>query len=386
VPDRLRIAVLGYVVRGPLGGLAWHHVQYVQGLLELGHDVVFFEDEGEDPDSACYDPSTHRTGPDPSYGLRFTAALFSRLGMGQRWAYYRASTNGWEGPSGERALDFAASADVLLNLSGVNPLRPWWQDVPVRVFVDTDPAFQQARVLAEPAHAELVRGHTSFFTFAANVGRAECALPDDGLPWQPTVQPVHLQSWRVTPVPSDAAFTTVMQWDSYERRSWNGVTYGMKAESFEPFRKLPARVSVPLELAIGSASAPREELAAEGWVLRDPLSVTRTPWSYQDFLAGSLGEFSVAKHGYVVSRSGWFSERSANYLASGRPVVVQDTGFGSWITPGEGLLTFSTPEEAVAALEEVLVNPEAHGRAARNLAESHFASGVVLTEMLHRCA
>src|SRR5262249_31602723 len=149
---------------------------------------------------------------------------------------------------------------------------------------------------------------------------------------------VVLDAWPVTPVPRSGRFTTVLQWDSYPTLEHDGRRFGMKSESFEPFFELPTHTCASLELALGSAVAPRAELEAAGWRLRSPLGPTATPWSYRCYIRRSLAEFSVAKHGYVAAWTGWFSERSANYLASGRPVVCQDTGFSEILPTGEGLL------------------------------------------------
>lgn len=380
--DRLRVLVLGYLVRGPLGGLAWHHLQYVLGLHRLGHDVYFIEDSGDSP--ACYDPSRHVTDEDPGYGIRFAAAAFDRLGLGDRWAYYDAHSPRWLGPCADTALELCSTADLLLNVSGVNPIRPWTAGVPVRALIDTDPVFTQVRHLTDAGARELAEQHTHFFTFGENFGRSGCSIPDDGFPWLPTRQPIVLDAWEATPGRPGGRFTTVMQWDSYQRREYHGVHYGMKAESFEPFVTIPGKVDAQLELAIGSANAPRKALEGHGWFLRDPLEVTRDPWTYQAYLRSSKAEFSVAKHGYVVSNSGWFSERSAAYMASGRPVVTQETGFSDWLREDEGVLAFSTAAEAREAIERVCSDYDRHCLAARSLAEACFSAGQVLTALLNR--
>lgn len=382
--DPLRILVLGYIVRGPLGGLAWHHLQYAMGLRDLGHDVWFLEDSDDYP--ACYEPSTCEFSTDPGYGLRFTAATFDRVGLGDRWAYHDAHTDTWHGPAGGRALELCDSADLLLNVSGVNPLRPWLAGVPVRVLIDTDPVFTQIRHRTDPAARAAAAGHTAFFTFGENFGRPGCSIPDDGFPWRPTRQPVVLDAWPVTAPPAGGSFTTVMQWDSYPPREHDGRRFGMKSLSFEPYFDLPERTGERLELAVGSPTAPRDRLRAAGWDVVDPLAVTRDPWTYQDFIRRSLAEFTVAKHGYVVSRSGWFSERTAAYLASGRPAVVQDTGFTDWLPAGEGLFAFTNPDEAVAALWVIAAAPHLHAQAARELAAAYFDAADVLTRLLAEAA
>jgi len=379
-PDRLRIVALGYIVRGPIGGLAWHHLQYVIGLARLGHDVVFIEDSDDYP--SCYDPSRGVVDADPAYGLRFAAATFDRAGLGGCWAYHDAHAGRWLGPQSDRAIAACVAADLVINLSGVNPLRPWLMEAPARLLVDTDPAFTQVRHLTDPAALDLARQHTAFATYGENISTGQSAVPDDGLPWEATRQPIVLDAWPVTPGPADGRFTTVMQWESYRARDYGGVHFGMKSESFGPYEDLPARSSARFEVAVGSPTAPRDRLRAAGWVVSDPLGPTRDPWTYQDYIRGSMAEFAVAKHGYVAGRTGWFSERSAAYLASGRPVVVQDTGFTDWLEAGAGVLAFRTPDEALAAIDDVIGRYEYHGRAAREVAAASFDARAVLPRLI----
>jgi hypothetical protein len=379
--DRLRIAVLGYIVRGPLGGLAWHHLQYVVGLARLRHDVLFLEDSGEDP--ACYDPSRDATGTDPTFGLRFIADVFDRFGLAARWAYHDAHRTAWHGPAAAEVKHFCSDADVVLNLSGINPLRWGLEERPARVLVDTDPVFTQIRHLTDPTAARQARAHTAFFTFGENIGAASKA-PDDGLPWQPTRQPVVMDAWPVTPGRPGGNFTTVMQWDSYRGREYHGRRYGLKSDSFAPLMDLPAVVPAKLEVALGGGSAPYEKLRAHGWRVRTSLEVTTDPWTYQRYIQQSKAEFSVAKHAYVVARTGWFSERSAGYLASGRPVVVQDTGFSDWLAADRGVIPFATADDARAAIEDVTRRYEDHCRAARDVAAGWFDSRIVLPSLLER--
>jgi hypothetical protein len=378
---RLRIVVLGYIVRGPTGGLAWHHLQYVMGLAKLGHDVWFIEDS--DKYASCYNPQTHQVSRDPSYGLQFAMAMFERVGLGDRWAYHDAHKRVWHGPLGSGAEAIARTADVVLNISNMNPLRRWARNIPVRVLIDTDPAFTQIRHLTDPEYRAKAEKHTAFFTFGENVATKERSALDDGFPWKATRQPVVLDAWPVTPAPASGAFTTVMQWDSYESREYAGQSYGMKSESFNSILDLPRmKPNECFEIALGNKSAPREHLEDHGWVLRDPLVLTRTPWTYQQYIQQSKAELTVAKHGYVVSESGWFSERSAAYLASGRPVITQQTGFSDWLATGAGVLAFRDGEEARSAVDEVSARYEYHCRAARQIAEQYFDSGPVLSQLL----
>lgn len=377
----LRIVLLGYLVRGPVGGMAWVSLNYLHGLRALGHDVWFIEDSGDSP-WCCYDPQRSVTDADPRFGLNYAANVFAYEGLGDTWAYWDQHTARWRGAGAARAEEICRSADLVLNLSGINPLRAWTADIPHRAFIDTDPAFTQVRHLTDAAARDRADEHTSFFTYGEHFGRPGCTIPDDGLPWIPMRQPIALDRWKVYPARADASFTTIMQWNSYAAPTHEGRHYGMKSESFEPYRELPARSAVPLELALGGSDAPRAELQRAGWRLVDPLKVSLWPWDYQAYVSASAGEFGVAKHGYVSSHSGAFSDRTAAYLASGRPVVVQDTGFSQSMDVGEGLLPFSSPDEAVAALARAHREPERHGRAARAFAEKYFDASVVLREMV----
>ena len=376
----MNIIVLGYIVRGPIGGLAWHHLQYVLGLTHLGHNVYFFEDSDDYP--SCYDPDRNVTDTNPAYGLGFTAKAFSRIGLDDRWVYHDAHAGRWLGPLAGKWQALCSSADLLLNISGINPLRPWFHDIPERVLIDTDPVFTQVRHLSDRTAHQRATEHTAFFSFGENISSAGCAIPADGFPWLPTRQPVVLGAWPVTMAPDDGHFTTVMQWDSYEQVRYQGTLYGMKSGSFAPYMELPAHTDARLELCLGSPTAPRGLLRQKGWLLSDPMEITRDPWSYQRYIQSSRGEFTIAKQGYVMSRSGWFSERSANYLASGRPVVTQETGFSSWLETGSGILAFNKLEEAVECLADVSDHYEHHSRAARDIAETYFDSRIVLQKLL----
>jgi hypothetical protein len=195
-------------------------------------------------------------------------------------------------------------------------------------------------------------------------------------------QPIVLERWPFTPGAGGAPFTTVMQWNSYKVPQYGGRRFGMKSETFPPYLDLPRRTTAPLQLALGGSDAPRDALREAGWRIVNPLEVSWWPWDYRAYIQASAGEFGVAKHGYVASHSGAFSDRTAAFLASGRPVVVQDTGFSEVLPVGEGLMPFTTPDEAVAALESIMRDPARHQRAARAVAEANFDSDVVLGRVI----
>lgn len=376
--QRLRIVVLGYLVRGPIGGMAWHHLQYVIGLQRLGHAVLFVEDSEDYP--SCYDPTTHEVGIDPSYGIAFAKRVFRRLSF-ENWAYYDAHSQQWMGPAGEQAVSVCESADLVINISGVNPLRPWLASAPHRVLIDTDPVFTQVKNLTDESTRQRAEAHTDYFSFGELIPAGRSTVPDDGFLWRATRQPVLLDAWPVRE-PVSSRYTTVMQWQSYSPVSYAGRDYGTKQESFAVVEDLPNQVKAQLEIALGSATAPRERLRGLGWWLRDPIEAAPDPWAYQDYLSGSRGEFSVAKHAYASTNSGWFSERSACYLACGRPVIVQETGFSDFFPTGVGLHSFASLEEAKKKLETVESNYAEQCRAAREIAEEYFRSDTVLTDLI----
>lgn len=378
--DKLRILVLGYVVRRPLGGGAWPTIQYALGLKRLGHEVYFLEDS-EDW-GACYDPTRHVTDEDPTYGLEFARRTFDRVGLGDGWAYYDAHQESWHGPCAGRIHEICGSADLLINNSGVNPIRPWLEQVPRRAYIDTDPAFEQVLQLTDDFKKRRLAQHNVFFTLGENIPAGTARVPDDGVQWLATRQPVVLDCWPVSEGPADGRYTTVMLWDSYPPRELGEYRFGMKSESFEPYFDLPSQVPCDLELAVGGPAVPKQRLRDHGWQVVDPLAPTADCWTYQEYLRNSKAEFTVAKHGYVASACGWFSERSAHYLASGRPVVTQDTGFGEWLPTGDGLLAFSSPAEAVEGLKRIESDYRHHCTAARRLVEQCFDSDKVLARLV----
>lgn len=386
--QRLRIVVLGHIVRMPLGGLAWHYLQYVLGLHKLGHDVYYLEDGclfEDDSHPWYYHPSTGVTDGDPSDGLHFAASAFARLGLADRWALRDTNLGQWVGPAAPRIPEVCASADLLINVSAANPLRPDLMAIPIRIFLDTDPVFSQVRIAVNEVRRALAYQHNVYFSFGENVHADEDRFPTAGLSWKPTRQPVVLDLWPVCPPPDVCRLTTVMAWQSYrEAEEYRGVRYGCKAESFGPYLNLPRLGGFPCQLALFRSQAPHDRLAAGGWSIADGNELSLDPWVYRRYLQESTAEFSVAKHAYVVGATGWFSERSACYLASGRPVVVQDTGFAGSLPCGEGLLPFSDPEGAASGIEAVLGDNSRHSRAAREIAANYFSYEKVLNRLIEQ--
>ena len=373
------MVVQANLIRGPVGGLTWSELQYVIGLRALGHDVYYLEEGDGYP--SCYDPRSNEFGSDPTYGLEYAASVFDAVGLPDRWAYLDQE-RGWLGACRQRAVEILTSADVLISVGGlVAMMGEAFRRVPVRVYLDRDPVFTQIRHIADAELRERAESHTAFFTYGENLAHPG-GLPDDGIRWQPTRQPVLLDSVPLTPGSEHGAFTTVMQWDSYPALEYGGERFGMKSESFGKILTLPNRVTTPLELAIGAPAQVRQELEASGWRIRDPRVPTRDPTTYLAYLRDSKAELSIAKHGYVVSKSGWFADRSVAYLACGRPVVLEDAGFTDWLPVGLGALAFRTADEAVSAIHDVEADYARHCAAARELAGEYFGAEKVLGALL----
>jgi hypothetical protein len=243
----------------------------------------------------------------------------------------------------------------------------------------------------ERGYLDRVRTHERHFTFGLNIGQPGCKIPPTGLQWRPTVQPIALEWWQRTLMPpnachtADGAWTTVMNWASYKPEEFQGETYGQKDIEFQNFMQLPSLTSERFVLAMGQGpgkNRPTEHLEALGWRIIEPDIHVPDYASYHDFLTNSKAEWSIAKNGYVKSHSGWFSCRSACYLAAGKPVVVQDTGWSEHLPSGDGALCFSTLSEAAEAIEKVARDYPRHCAAARAYARENFDAAKVCAELL----
>ncbi|MEB2778192.1 hypothetical protein SYJ56_22975 [Algoriphagus sp. D3-2-R+10] len=379
----MKIVLLGYIVRGPFGGAVWHHFQYALGLKLLGHEVLFIEYSEDYP--SCYNPITFEVSTDPSYGLKFIDAIFSNYGMNRQWAYFDYHTSRWFGNPKQKILNFLSDADVLINIAGVNPLREEVQNIPIKIFIDTDPVFTQIRLIKDPISNAMAKEHNVFFSFGENIGNKDCQIPKDQFTWVPTRQPVIPELWKNEKVLTKGNWTTLMNWDSHKNAEWDGKIFGMKSTSFQPYFDLPRIINERFELALGSKSAPRDELRARGWIITNPEVASKTPEAFQKYISESKGEWSVAKDGFVSSNSGWFSERSAAYLMSGKPVVVQDTGFSKNIETGQGLFSFTDPEDLKSIFIEVNRDYSFHSMRAREIALEYFHYEKVLKNLLKNC-
>lgn len=386
----MKAVVTGMIATYPLGGVAWDYGQYVLGLEQLGVEVTYLED----PSIPFYDPTSKGYEPDPNYGFAFLERSLRELGAAaaSRW-HVRAVDGSTAGLTTDEIETAIAEADLFLNVSGAAVVRPRYRQLARRMaLIDTDPGWNHFFEYAKWDRGERwkndpsilgYRDHDVFFTYASRLGRDGCRLPDLGLDWWPTRPPVVLDRWRRQP-PGER-WTTIMTWDNFRRPiEYGGRTYGSKELEFPQIESLPQRTKAPLEVAVAGGGAPVEQWRLHGWTVVNAEDVSRTLDRYREYVQGSRAEFSVAKNVYVDTKSGWFSCRSVCYLAAGRPVVVQDTGFTDVIEAGCGVVPWSTPSEALAGIEAVELAYEEHSRAAREIAAAEFDARAVLADLLDR--
>jgi hypothetical protein len=381
--DAVKVIVTGMIASYPLGGVVWDYAQYALALERLGYEVYYLEDTGY----LNYDPRERQYVADPSYGVQFLGRSLARLSetLGRRW-HLRASDDRMYGMESATFASVLGQAELFLNVSGGTLVREEYLQCRRKVLIDTDPGKNHflnyprqdsgKRWSADQGY----RSHDFFLTYAERIGRPGCTLPTLGLTWHPTRPPVLLDLWK--PVDPASRWTTVMGWNNFsEALEYQGVRYGSKEIEFEKVKEIPRRSSAAFEVATGGAP-PRDEWRSYGWSVLDAHDVSRTADDYRDYIQSSRGEFSVAKNVYVATRSGWFSCRSVCYLAAGRPAVVQDTGFSEIIPCGAGLLAFSSPEEAVDAIERIENDYTRHQTAARRVASEFFSADVVVNQLL----
>jgi hypothetical protein len=378
---RLTILLSGMIAGDPhQGGATWAVLQYLLGLARLGHDVYLVEPLAA---AALRPAGVTLSG---SVSAAYFRQVCADFGLERSAALLLAGTRQTIGLPYEQLCQIALRADVLLNISGMLADQALIGRIPVRVYLDLDPGFNQLWHAAQGIDMRFA-GHTHFVSVGLALGSPECNVPTCGLPWIATLPPVVLSHWPVAgPITYDG-LTTVGNWRGYGSVEYKGVFYGQKAHSVRPLISLPTRTRTPLLAALAlhpGETKDLEALAANGWRLLDPAQVAGTPGHYRAFLQGSRAEFGVAKSGYVLSRCGWFSDRSACYLASGRPVLAQDTGFRPFLPTGDGLLAFATLDDALAGIESLNSGYSRHARAARALAEDFFDSDKVLTGLLRR--
>ena len=371
----MKIIFAGTIGHSGLGGQAWAGLQYLLGFRALGHDVYYLED--------CGDATWNWEAGDWDYGPDYPAAYvrdcLQPFGFGDRW-FYRVDESTL-GMTLEKFLDVCTSADLLLlRATPVWTWRPEYDGPRRRAFIDVDPGFTQIKIAnGDKGLADGVARCEARFTIGQRLGSEDCPIPKSGGPWLKTLPPVFLPEWPLAQS-EGVCFSSVIRWQGLRDATYGGASYGQRDQAFPKYLELPRRTSQKFRLALMGTDP--ENLTRHGWEVSPGEIISKTPALYRQFIQQSRGEFSVPKHGYVAARSGWFSDRSVCYLASGRPVLMEDTGLRDWLPIGNGMIPFTDVESARTGVEQINSDYERHSRAARRLAEEIFSTDRILPAFL----
>lgn len=376
---KLTIIFSGMIAADPFqGGATWAVLQYLIGLRKLGHKVYFIEPLSEKS------LSSHGKFLERSVNAAYFKKVTTDFSLEKNSALLLEGTKQTIGLPYEELKRIAGQSDLLINISGMLTDSDIISSIPLRVYLDLDPAFNQ---LWHSEYGIDMRFdlHNRFVTVGLAMGQPDCKVPTCGIDWKTTLQPVVLDQWSIGNGIVYDGLTTIANWRGYGSVEYRGEFYGQKAHSLRPLINLPKLTDEKFMPALAIHPDETNDLSAlaeNNWRLLDPAQVAATPESYKNFVRGSKAEFGIAKSGYVASRCGWFSDRSVCYLASGRPVIAQETGFSDFLPSGKGLFAFKNADDALTGIEAVNADYSAHSRAARALAEEFFDSNKVLTRLL----
>ena len=388
-PTQGKIIVFGIAFWYPLGGVVYQFLHFLVGLRRLGYDVYYVEDSGRYP----YDPYAGDVNPDATANVNAVAPVFDAHGFNGKWVFRGKYEGGRTYGMTEAQLEqLYRDADAFLNVTGGQELRDEHMNVPRRIYVETDPVVSQIQVeQGDRDTIDQLARHDTHFTYGENLGNPDCLLPKVRFDWMPTRQPVVMEFWRDSDPSRGECYNTISTWQNKGRDIvYKGETYyWSKHHEFLKFIDLPLRVKQrhakpAFELATGVDEPTATTLRTNGWRLADSLHVSRDFERYRRYILDSRGEFTVAKDQNIRLRSGWFSDRSACYLAAGRPVINQDTAFGVALPTGKGLFAFRTMDDVLAAVDKIERDYPAACRAARDIAAEYFAAEKVLASLMSR--
>lgn len=362
-------------------GSVLQRIHHVLGLQDLGHDVYFVEETYKD---VCIDESGKVCNFQDSVNARNFLDTMKTFGLAERSCLIYEGGHETAGMSFDRIAGAAKGADILINLSGHLSTGPVFEGPRCRVYFDQDPVYTQ--LWQTEYGKDLNFGHHDVFvTRGLNIGTKASPIPDCSIDWIPTLPAVVLEESWMPPDPKDSAYSTVASWGVFGDVSYRGEWYGSRRQELIRFAPLPGRVDATFEMMVKAYEQEDDEIRAllesSGWRLANALTIGDIP-AYRTYIKHSRGELGIAKNAYVKGRSGWFSERSAEYLAAGRPVIAQSTGYEASLPTGVGLLSFATLEEAADAVRDVEADLGKHARGARELAEAHLSHRRVLPELL----
>jgi hypothetical protein len=382
---RKTVLVLHLVGQIPIAGIAWQALHYVLGLRRLGFDAWYIEDSGAYP----YDPRQQMVVADARYNVAYLKSVMEYFDLADRWAYWDSVTNEVHNISQERLTALYAEASALFNLCGATRLREEHLKCAIRIYVDTDPVFNQVKLASRDAVTlDYLGAHTHHFTYGENLGNTDCLVPMTGIDWQKTRPPVLVDLWATDVTAAGPFFTTIATWENRgkDAQIGNEIYSWSKHSNFLRFLDLPRHVPHSFRVALAPPNAEVEaRVRACGWNIVDPAPISANIGSYRDFIVTSRGEFTVAKDIYVRPKSGWFSDRSVCYLAAGRPVITQETGFSKFIETGRGLFPFTSFGEITDALFQIDADYPRHAMGARDTARAFFGAEAVLTKIVETC-
>jgi hypothetical protein len=382
--SRGRIIVFGILFWYPLAGVTYQFLHYLIALRRLGYDPYYIEDSGR----WIYDPALNDLSPNATPNVEAVAPVLDAHGFAGRWAFRGVYPDGrCYGMSEEQILGLYREADAFLNVTGAQEIREEHLRCRRRIYVESDPFASQVQVATgnERTIAAL-DAHDTHFTFGENIGHPDCTVPVGRYDWRPTRQPVVTDLWEQPCSATTAPYTTITTWHNTGKDvTYRGERYyWTKDREFQRFLDLPKHRSVPFELAVGVDDAVKRRLDEQGWRQRLSVDLSASVTGYREYIQRSRGEFTVARDQYVRPRTGWFSDRSACYLAAGRPVITEDTGFGKFLPTGRGLFAFSTLDDVLAAIDAIESDYETHCRAAHEIAETYFGAERVVESLMSR--
>jgi len=393
---KLKIIVSGFIGLYPTGGVTWDYIQYPLGLKMQGHDVYYIEDTGQYSNYRI----SKRAWDDPYDSVNYLRQIMEKFGLKDAWAYRDTFGKNCYGMSLKKIMEVCSSADIFINISDSSICRQEYLQIKNRVLIDTDPMFTQLQTNEAlqqdpryPVNKFNINEYTHHFSFGENITEADCKIPSLGLIWRPTRQPICLNYWIDSALPiktGSASFTTIMNWSTRSKLNYLNQEWGQKDVEFNKFISIPKNIkNVEFKIVLAASAKFKNDVDTllinnYGWKILDPLNKVKTTSDYKNFIRLSDAEFSVAKETYVKSNSGWFSCRSACYLAMGKPVVTQETQWSKYIPSGNGLFAFTDIESAIDAIKKVNSNLNYHSIKAKEIAYEYFDSNKVLHELLEK--
>jgi len=385
---RKRVVVMGFMGSMPIAGVIWQHVHYVVGLQRLGHDVYYIEDSARLP----YNPETFEVNNEFDYAAKVLNRLAGEFDFKNRWAFCARylRKNPTAGLPFKKIRQLYRDADAILNICGTQEFNDDLLKSDRIIYVESDPGVEQIKIdKGVRSTIDYLSRHHALFTFGENVGTKKFPVPPHGLKWHATRQPVVTHLWKSNQAPKRAAvFTSIANWSTSGLKdiTWRGRKYlWSKSREFLRFVAAPRRSGETFELATNIQDRKtREKFESNGWRFTSPLQMSVDYWLYRDYIQQSKGEFTVAKDQYVQLNTGWFSDRSACYLAAGRPVIMQETGFTENYGADAGLLAFRSLGEIAEAVKMIKADYSKHSGAARQIAREIFEAEKVVKSLLDR--